>query len=66
MTDALARHARTVQSLKVVVIRAYRDVTIPLVPASLAPGAYVQAVVLHAAVNPLRTFLAVSDPFTVP
>ena len=65
MIAALSRHGRTVQSASVVGVRAYRNVTIPLRPTNLAAGVYVQAVVLRAAMNSQRTFLAVSDPFTV-
>jgi hypothetical protein len=46
-------------------VRAYHDQTLALSLEALAPGTYVQAAVLHAVMNPQRTFLAVGDPIAV-
>ena len=56
------RDGKTTASLP---IRAYRPRTLPVSTGGLARGSYVQAVLLRAAMNPQRTFLAVSDPFAV-
>jgi hypothetical protein len=64
--DALAgRRAGATKASATLAIRAYHPRTIALSTAGLAPGSYVQAVYLRAAMNPQRTFLAVGDPFTV-
>ncbi len=46
-------------------VRAYHDRQLGLSLEGLAPGTYVQAVVLRALMNPQRTFLAVGDPIAV-
>jgi hypothetical protein len=64
LIEGLARRAASARS-RVHLVRAYRPKLLDLDAAYLPRGRYVHAVLLRAAMNPKRTFLAVSDPFTV-
>jgi hypothetical protein len=64
IVDALTGH-RPSKATETALVRAYRPRPVQLSTAGLAPGSYVQAVLLSAAMNPTRTFLAVGDPFDV-
>lgn len=61
--EALSLQAPSASSTKLV--RAYRPAEIRPELGALRPGTYVEAVLLRAAMNPDRTFVAVSDPVTI-
>lgn len=64
ITLALTRKAASARS-KVRLVRADWPTAMKLDTAALTKGAYVTAVLLRAAMNPERSFLAVSDPLVV-